>query len=31
VSLTVGLLFANLLQPGHALNMALPEAGRPPT
>ena len=27
VSLTVGLLFANLLQPGHALNMALPEAG----
>ena len=27
VSLTVGLIFANLLQPGHALNMALPEAG----
>lgn len=27
VSLTIGLVFANLLQPGHALNMALPEAG----
>ncbi|HRH73804.1 dicarboxylate/amino acid:cation symporter [Zoogloea sp.] len=27
VSLTVGLIFANLLQPGHALNMALPDAG----
>ncbi|MDD2988438.1 MAG: dicarboxylate/amino acid:cation symporter [Zoogloea sp.] len=27
VSLTVGLIFANLLQPGHALNMPLPEAG----
>jgi len=27
VSLTIGLVFANLLQPGHALNMPLPEAG----
>jgi len=27
VSLTIGLVFANLLQPGHALNMTLPEAG----
>ena len=27
VSLVIGLVFANLLQPGHALNMALPEAG----
>ncbi len=27
VSLLIGLVFANLLQPGHALNMPLPEAG----
>ena len=27
VSLTIGLVFANLLQPGHAINMPLPEAG----
>ncbi len=26
-SLLIGLVFANLLQPGHALNMPLPEAG----